>query len=130
SLEVDLLLLSAQFQYKPVIQEEFGAESAYFRQNGVFVHPIGIGIVSLPSGWEARLQTLRDDSGRLVGRAVEIHDTLAAKIMAGREKDFDFLRQLLERNLCDFGTFLERFLLLQSSPFANAVPDRLLRLAA
>ncbi len=130
SLEMDLLLVSGQFQYKALIQVEFGEESAYFRQNGFFVHPIGIGIVSLPSGWEARLQALRDESGRLVGHAVEIHDTLAAKIMAGREKDFDFLRQLLEWNLCDFGTFLERFLLLQSSPFANAVPDRLSRLEA
>ena len=130
SLEVDLLLVSGQFQYKALIQGEFGEESPYFRQHGLFVHPIGIGIVSLPSGWEARLQALRDESGRLVARAVEIHDTLAAKIMAGREKDFDFLRQLLEWNLCDFGTFLERFLLLQSSPFANAVPDRLSRLEA
>jgi hypothetical protein len=130
SLEVDLLLPSGQFQHKTLIQEEFGEESAFFKDNGFFVHPIGIGIVSLPSGWEARLQPVRDDTGRVVARAVEIHDTLAAKIMAGREKDFDFLRQLLERGSCDFDTFLRRFLLLRSGAFGNAVLDRLSKLEA
>lgn len=130
SLEVDLLLLGDQFQYRSTIQQQFGEESAFFLQNGFFVHAIGIGIVSLPAGWDTRLQPVHDEAGRIVARAVEIHDTLAAKLMAGREKDFDFLRQLLERNLCDFASFVQRFLLLRSSAFANAIPDRLTKLRA
>jgi hypothetical protein len=129
SLEVDLLLAPGQFKHKASIMEEFGEESAFFRDNGVFVHAIGIGIVSLPPGWETRLVDLRDERGQLVARAVEIHDTLAAKVIAGREKDFVFLRQLLERDLCDFGMLLERLLLLKSGSFANAIPDRLTKLS-
>ncbi len=130
SLEVDLLLIGKQFQHRHVINEEFGEQSAFFRQNGTYVHAIGIGIVSLPAGWETRLKRIPDAAGRTIAQAVEIHDTLAAKLMAAREKDFDFLRELLDRNLFDFTTMVRRFLLLRASPFGNAVPDRLLKLDA
>ncbi len=50
--------------------------------------------------------------------------------MAGRDKDFEFLRALLEHGLCDFSTLLARFEALRASAYANAVPDRLNKLAA
>jgi hypothetical protein len=48
--------------------------------------------------------------------------------MAGREKDFEFLRALLAHALCDFPTLLARLELLRAGASANAVPERLTRL--
>jgi hypothetical protein len=60
--------------------------------------------------------------------ALEIHDLAASKLMAARDKDFEFLRALLNLGLCQFLTLLARFDLLRTGAFANAVPDRLAKL--
>ena len=49
--------------------------------------------------------------------------------MAGRDKDFEFLRVLLERGLVDFPTLLQRLELFRTTAFANALPDRFAKLA-
>ena len=49
--------------------------------------------------------------------------------MAGRDKDFEFLRVLLERGLVDFPTLLQRLELFRTTAFANALPDRLAKWA-
>lgn len=105
-------------------------ESAYLRQTGTFAHPIGLGTIVLPKGWQARLIPFGRDEGLSSVFALEINDLAASKLIAGREKDFEFLRTLLERGLCDLQTLLARMELLLSSPSARAVPDRLKRLAA
>ena len=56
-------------------------------------------------------------------------DLLASKLMAGREKDFEFLRALFDRALGDFPTLLARMDLLRAGASGKAVPDRLTRLA-
>ena len=48
--------------------------------------------------------------------------------MAGREKDFDFLRALLDHDLCDFSTLMARFESFRGGVFADALPDRLAKL--
>lgn len=67
-------------------------ESAFYAENGIYADPLGAGIVTLPRrGWEDRLVPIKDDAGNICWWALEIHDTAASKLMAGRDKDFDFI---------------------------------------
>jgi len=46
-----------------------------------------------------------------------------------RDKDFEFLRALLDAGLCNFPILLARFETFRGGVFANALPDRLNKLA-
>ena len=104
-------------------------ESSHLRETGVFAHPVGLATIVLPSGWEERLVSFGRQEGLANVWALELHDLLASKLMAGREKDFEFIRALLEHRLCDFPTLIARMQLLRLGVSANAVPDRLAKLA-
>jgi hypothetical protein len=128
SEEADLLLVGVDRNLFLRLEEALGMESPHLRETGVFAHPVGLGTIVLPDGWEARLVSFGGDEGLINVWALEIHDLLASKLMAGREKDFEFLRALLDHSLCDFHTLLARMDLLRTGPSANAVPDRLAKL--
>jgi len=129
SEEADLLLVGVDRSLFLRLEEALGMESSHLRETGVFAHPVGLGTIVLPAGWEERLVAFGREEGLANVWALEIHDLLASKLMAGREKDFEFLRALLAHALCDFPTLLARMELLRAGPSANAVPDRLARLA-
>ena len=129
SEEVDLLLVGVERSLFQRLNEALGMESPYLLETGVFAHPVGLGTITLAAGWEERLVAFGREEGLANVWALEIHDLVASKLMAGRDKDFEFIRALLEHGLCDFTLLLARFELLRASAYANAVPDRLASLA-
>ena len=129
SEEADLLLVGVDRSLFLRLDEALGMESPHLRETGVFAHPVGLGTIVLPSGWEQRLVPFGQDEGLPNVWALEIHDLAASKLMAGRDKDFEFLHALLEHTFCDFPTLLARMDLLRAGASGNAVPDRLARLA-
>ena len=129
SIEADLLLIREAFQARSEIEQHFGMNSPFQAEVGFYAHPLGLGTITLVPGWEERLVPFGRDEGLTNVSALEIHDLAASKLMAGRDKDFEFLRALLEHGLCDFPTLLARFELLRGGVYANAVPDRLAKLA-
>jgi hypothetical protein len=128
SIETDLLLYP-HFNLHDAIEEQFGLESDYLREHGVYAHPLGIGLVTLPKGWEDRLVPVKNDGGDVCYWALEIHDTAASKLMAGRDKDFEFIIELCYASEFRFESFLERVLLLRETAHGNAVLPRLIKLA-
>ena len=124
SEEADLLLVGVERSLFQRLNEALGMESPYLLETGVFAHPVGPGTITLVAGWEERLVAFGREEGLANVWALEIHD------LAARDKDFEFLRALLEHGLCDFSTLLTRFEALRASAYANAVPDRLTKLAA
>jgi hypothetical protein len=51
---------------------------------------------TLPVGWNQRLVPIRNpNTSGATGWCLEVHDLAASKLVAGREKDFDFIRILL-----------------------------------
>jgi hypothetical protein len=63
----------------------------------------------LGPGWEDRLVVFENAStkpGR--GLCLDPHDCVAAKLVAGREKDFEFAAALLREELVDAATIIER----------------------
>ncbi len=127
SIEADFLLPG--FGRNSVIDDECGPESDFFAEHGVYADPLGAGIVTLPRGWEDRLVPIMNSEGRPSWWALEIHDTAASKLMAGRDKDFDFIIELVYSQTFCFETFLSRAALLQESSHAAGLRSRVQKLA-
>lgn len=82
----------------------------------------------LPTGWQERLVPLADDAGKLHAYCLEVYDTCVSKLMAGREKDFAFVKELLDRGLVEMDTFIARAELVADMPQSNALSPRLEKL--
>jgi hypothetical protein len=60
-----------------------------------------------PTGWEHRLVefSVNDPTGT-IGLCLEMHDLAFSKLAAGREKDIEFVRELLKHRLINRGKLL------------------------
>lgn len=125
SIECDFLLLNAKPEIFRTIIAELGFASEFQEQFGYFADPLGLGTVVLPSDWQERLQPLVDESGKIVACCLEIHDLAVSKLMAGREKDFEFLQEIFERGLLDFEIFTARLKSILEMPQSAAVIPRI-----
>jgi hypothetical protein len=129
SIEVDVFLKPDSGLHRR-LRTEYGMDSAYHAEHGIYADPLGAGIVSLPPGWEERLVTLSADDGSVTWQALEIHDTAVSKLMAGRAKDWSFITELLFAGSLKLETFLERARLMRGTVHAGALRPRLEKLAA
>jgi hypothetical protein len=129
SIEADLLLAGEAFKARQQIEEEFGMESPYQGATGLYVHPVGLGTITVPRGWEQRLVPFGQDRGWSDVWVLEVHDLTASKLMAGREKDYVFVIELLRNGHVGLDVLLQRFVSFRSGVFANAVDGRLEKLA-
>jgi|GEM_PF-5720573 len=68
---------------------------------------------------------LTDKAGHTRAYCLEIHDTCVSKLMAGREKDFMFIKELLNRGMADMDTFLSRAETILDMPQSAALLPRL-----
>jgi hypothetical protein len=73
---------------------------------------------------------LADEAGNLHAYCLEVHDTCVSKLMAGREKDFAFIKELLERGLAQMETLIDRAQLVADMPQRDALSPRLEKLDA
>ena len=55
-------------------EDALGMESPHLRETGVFAHPVGLGPIVLPRGWEHPLVPFGRDEALFNVRALEIHD--------------------------------------------------------
>lgn len=130
SVECDFLLLSAGPPAFRAVIEQIGFASSFQEAHGYYADAVGLATVVLPAGWQERLVPLVDEAGSLRAYCLEVHDTCVSKLMAGREKDFAFIRELLERGLVDIETFVARAGLIADMPQSDALPPRLEKLEA
>ena len=128
SVECDFLLLAAGAQAYRAVIEQIGFASGFQEEHGYYADAVGLATVVLPTGWQERLVPLKDESGRLRAYCLEVHDTCVSKLMAGREKDFIFIRELLERGLVDMKVFIDRAEAVKDMPQSNALVPRLRKL--
>jgi hypothetical protein len=102
SVECDFLLLAAGVPSFRAVIEQIGLASSFQETHSYFADPVCLATDVLPAGWEARLVRQWDEVGVLRAYCVEIHDTCVNKLMAGREKDFVFIKgdYLLDAPIC------------------------------
>ena len=92
-----------------LIDGAIGELSFFHDEFGYYAQGVGPTTAILPAGWEARLVAVTNDNTRgAVGHCLEVHDLLAAKYVANRDKDQRFCRDAVGRGLADQVTLLER----------------------
>lgn len=96
--------------------------------NGYYADALGLATVVLPTEWQERLLPLTDADGKLVAYCLEIYDTCVSKLMAGRDKDFAFILELLDRDFIKIEDLVERVKLIIDMPQKDALLPRLEKL--
>jgi hypothetical protein len=75
----------------------------------------------LSAGWQERLVPLTDEAGIVRAYCLEVHDNCISKLMAGREKDFAFIKELLDRGPVNINTLIARAELIADMPQGDAL---------
>ncbi len=92
-----------------LIDGAIGELSFFHDEFGYYAQGVGPTTAVLPSGWETRLVVVSNENTRgAVGHCLEIHDLLAAKYVAARDKDRRFCRDAVLGGLVDRATLVER----------------------
>lgn len=78
-----------------LIEGSIGELSPFHDTFGYYAQAVGPETACLPEGWTERLVPARSPATRgVTGWCLEVHDLAVAKLVAGREKDLDFLAAL------------------------------------
>jgi hypothetical protein len=124
----DLLLSSIEADVFPradpaksiLIDGAIGELSAFHQTFGYYAHGVDETTATLPPGWQDRLVPIHNENtGGATGWCLEVHDLAASKLVAGREKDLDFVRLLLSEKMVSPETLASR---VEALPLP---PDRL-----
>lgn len=130
SIEADLFP-----RYAPaksiLIDGAIGELSAFHQTFGYYAHGVDENTATLPEGWTDRLVPIQNvNTGDAIGWCLEVHDLAVSKLVAGREKDLDFVRVLLQERMVAPDTLALRAKALPlSEDRRKLVHDRVGRLA-
>jgi len=106
----DALLVSIEADIYPrqapaksdLIDGAIGELSMFHQTFGYYALGVDETTATLPSGWSDRLVPLaNDNTGGATGWCLEVHDLAVSKLVAGREKDLDFVHVLLRARMVD-----------------------------
>ena len=108
SIEVDLYPLQRP-EDSILIDGAIGEGSVFHQTFGYYAHGVGPDTATLPMDWERRLVAIRSENTRgATGWCLEAHDMAVSKLVAGREKDLEFVRGLLQHNMIDSESLVSR----------------------
>jgi hypothetical protein len=92
-----------------IIDGAIGAGSLFQDNFGYYADAVGPETAKLPKGWRSRAFVIAGpNTGGARGICPEIHDLAVAKLVAGREKDRDWLVAAAEADLLDRATMRSR----------------------
>jgi hypothetical protein len=92
-----------------LIDGSIGEGSPFHQTFGYFAHGVAEETAVLPTGWKDRLVAVAGPAtGPATGLCLEVHDLAVSKLVAGREKDLQFVRDLLRHGLADGDTVRQR----------------------
>ncbi len=92
-----------------LIEGSIGEDSMFHATFGYYADGVEEGTATLPAGWKDRLVRIQSEStlGK-IGWCLEAHDLVISKYAAGREKDLDFVREVIRHRMVDERTLQER----------------------
>jgi hypothetical protein len=109
SVEADLLPLDGDEAKSDLIDGSIGEASMFQESFGVYAQGVGLATAKLAPGWRDRLVPLTGaGTGGATGWCLERHDLVAAKLIAGRDKDVRFYEALRQAGLVDPSVVAER----------------------
>lgn len=98
-----------------LIDGSIGELSPFHETYGYYAQGVGEDTAVLPAGWRDRLVAVCNANTRgITGLCLEIHDLVISKCIAGREKDWQFLRDAVRHGLAQPATLLARLDLVES----------------
>jgi hypothetical protein len=96
-----------------MVEGSLGQGSQFHTTFGYYADGVDFRTAIAPAGWQERLVSFAPaGSGAGRGRCLERHDLAAAKLAAGRLKDYEFVGALLDAGLLDLTVLTERLELL------------------
>ena len=111
-----------------LIDGSIGELSPFHDTYGYYAQGVSETTASLPEGWKDRLIVVQNQNTRGArGLCLEIHDLLAAKAIAGREKDIDFISEAARHGLASRDKLLNRLALVSAEPAAIERAQGLIR---
>ncbi len=104
-----------------LIEGSIGELSPFHETFGYYAQGVSETTAHLPQGWKDRVVVIQNANTRGVrGLCLEVHDLLISKVVAGREKDFDYLCEAVRHGLADRGTLLDRLETVEVDPRIRA----------
>jgi hypothetical protein len=92
-----------------LIDGSIGEGSPFHETFGYYAQGVWEDTAVLPEGWKDRLVSISNENTRgVVARCLEPHDLAAAKLVAGREKDLEFLIEMTRHRMLDKETMQQR----------------------
>jgi hypothetical protein len=99
SMDADLFSPRSQVD-ADLIDGSIGEGSPFHHTFGYHAHGVAEETAILPAGWKDRLIRIHNENtGGGTGLCLEVHDLAVSKLVAGREKDVEFITALLHHQL-------------------------------
>jgi hypothetical protein len=120
----DALLVSIEADIYPredpaksdLIDGAIGELSVFHQTFGYYAHGVDETTATLPAGWPDRLVPLVNAStGAATGWCLDVHDLAVSKLVAGRDKDLDFVRVLVRERMVDPALLEQRVTMLSNA---------------
>ncbi len=106
-----------------LIDGSIGELSPFHDTFGYYAQGVEEGTATLPDGWQTRLVAVRGPGTRgATGWCLEVHDLVASKYVAGREKDRRYVRAAAKHGMVRRATLRER---IDTLPISAAERNRL-----
>ena len=114
SMELDLYP-KAHPEKSELIDGALGELSPFHATFHYYAHGVGPTTAVLPSGWQNRLVRFTSpNTNGAVGWCLEVHDLAVSKLVAGRDKDKEFVSVLLRHDLASRNTLRQRIDLIEN----------------
>ena len=99
-----------------LIDGAIGEATQFHKEFGYYAHGVDPDTATLPKDWEKRLVHFPvNDSRGSMAYCLEKHDIAFSKLVAGREKDFEYVKNLLKYGLVNRGK-IQRLIAEESRP--------------
>lgn len=109
SIEADVLPLDGDESKSDLIDGSIGEASLFHESFGVYAQGVGLATAKLAPDWRERLVAICGQGTRgATGWCLDRHDLVAAKLLAGRDKDISYCRALVSANLVDPSVVAQR----------------------
>ena len=100
-----------------LIDGSIGERSMFHQSFGYYAHGVAEETAALPDGWVDRLVRIQNENtGGGAGLCLEVHDLAVSKLVAGREKDVTFIRELIEHGMIQVSVLSKRLSQTEISP--------------
>lgn len=116
SIEADVFTLRDESDSE-LIDGAIGEATTFHQTFGYYAHGVGPDTAYLPEGWDHRLVRIHNENtGAGTGLCLEVNDLAVSKLIAGREKDLDFIRGLFRHRLGDPHAVMHRLETVKCDP--------------